>query len=500
MATLLAKAIQFRSLLDQLSKSEFLRLMGTIFDEHRTGLFGSALFNHFVQSANHHNVHDLDYLNSTISTIIRSRKSKPKKIATDNANLDKMPKAIIGHIASWLQQSDYSHFEQANRSIFIGCNAPNMLKALDLRLCVDYSSINLSKFHSLRYLKIDIDKFDQFPLATNGTFTLNQLQALALDNKKRDDCDIEPFLNQHCIQMDQIKKVRFCNFGSFANRGGFNDQKFEKLLTAFPNATILGLTHIHVVNSNIDVGKLKASYPQLTELCVHGGSRAKANEIVNAFGNGLQFLYHSHFPAPETDFSNVNFAKLQEVSLGFPTVKIIGDILSTGTNIKKFSIAAVPSQSGSTSPSAQELGSVIPQIFKLESLQCLQIEVNEQIMKSVLEGIEIGLFESKDTMRRQLKIRIKSRAMSATQVKTIMFNIQRVIHSLHALNEQTPAIIQQFMLIFVFLAIRKAKERTQILEKLKRLTPNVQVHAYRNVFVISNKKCKINGWKEKWQI
>lgn len=185
MATLLARAINFRSLLDQLDKAEYLRLMSKVFDEHKSELIGMALFSYFTQNKADANMNGLQQMNSAISAIIRSRKPIPKKEEVENPKLDKLPPQIIGNIASSLEQNDYFHFEQANRSIFIGCNAPNQLQELDLLRvdnysCIDlvdpkhYSKMNLSKYQSLRHFGFNISEFHQFQLPNDSTFILNK--------------------------------------------------------------------------------------------------------------------------------------------------------------------------------------------------------------------------------------------------------------------------------------------------------------------------------------
>ena len=165
MATSLEKGVQFQSMLHELSKNEFIRLMGKIFDEYQANLIGSSLFIHLSRISPNtcqQNMHDLEFLNCTISAIIRSReRSNINQFEGLVVKLGQFSKGIFGHIASWLPQSDYFHFEQANRSIFNGCNSPNMLVELNLmdpcsvlpRRTINYSSIKLQKYVSLKHLK-----------------------------------------------------------------------------------------------------------------------------------------------------------------------------------------------------------------------------------------------------------------------------------------------------------------------------------------------------------
>ena len=498
MATMLAEAVKFKALIQQLERNEFTRLMGKIYDAHQSDLIGTALFKHLTQNNNDENMHDLRHINSAISTIIKSRKSKPKKHAISNAKLDKFPLPIIGCVSSWLRQSDYFHFEQVNRFIFIGCNAPNMLTELDFKYGVDYSSINLAKYHSLRHLKIDIAKFSRFRWQNRGSCTLNHLQELTLDNYCKKDCDIQPFLNQNCIQMDNIKTVRFQCFGGGAGNT-FNSEKFEKLLSAFSNAEYLELCNVFVTNNQIDVVKLKKSYPYLKGLSLSGGGNLRYNEIVKAFAKQLQFLYHVDSAGQRFDLSGMNFCNLQQVVFRNPTFDRVSNVLKAGKDIEKFCI--MPRGFFLTCLPSQQLKVIIPQIFKCESLQYFKIDVNDGNWAAILEGIENGLFQTKNIKRKQLKLRVTDKLFHV-DLENKMLNILRIINMLHYMHELTPSSVQQFMFILDM-------DRSMHSQRLKKiLNESVDVFSSSNVqcnvdglkIIISNKDCTINGWKESWMM
>eukprot|EP01083_Nonionella_stella_P181140 647883_1 len=89
-----------------------------------------SLFCHFVK-ANPNQLNQLNSFNESLSNIIQSRKEKPKAIPTRNIKLSQLPRAVIGHTASFLSQLDYVDFSMSNRSIYLGCNSPNLLYELD---------------------------------------------------------------------------------------------------------------------------------------------------------------------------------------------------------------------------------------------------------------------------------------------------------------------------------------------------------------------------------
>eukprot|EP01084_Bolivina_argentea_P220148 373156_1 len=145
MASLLSNAIKFRSLADELTKQEFKQFLNKIVDGNRAHLITTSFFNYFIKqhihinTENKNNSDDLDDVNSMLSDIIQSREQKPKQHSKINIKLNQLPQSIIGYTASFLYESEYFHFQTTNRSIFIGCNSPNMLSVFNLRFVNNYA-------------------------------------------------------------------------------------------------------------------------------------------------------------------------------------------------------------------------------------------------------------------------------------------------------------------------------------------------------------------------
>eukprot|EP01083_Nonionella_stella_P143776 447533_1 len=124
----LSKPIQFRHLIAQLTHQELIQFLSNLLNTH-TDIILTSLFQHLAQSQQ---IHQANAFNASLTDIIQSRKEKPKPIPTTIVTLSQFPRAIIGHLASFLNQWDYTHFGMSNRFIYLGCNSPNMLQVLDL--------------------------------------------------------------------------------------------------------------------------------------------------------------------------------------------------------------------------------------------------------------------------------------------------------------------------------------------------------------------------------
>eukprot|EP01083_Nonionella_stella_P115796 343665_1 len=125
----LAKVIEFRHLITQLTSEERVAFLSKLVDSHMDIYIWSGLFHYFAQS---NQLDEVNRFNRSLSDIIQSRKEKPKTISTRNIKLHQLPRAIVGYTASFLDQWDYIDFSMSNRSIYLGCNSPNTPKYVDV--------------------------------------------------------------------------------------------------------------------------------------------------------------------------------------------------------------------------------------------------------------------------------------------------------------------------------------------------------------------------------
>ena len=86
-----------------------------------------------------------------ISNGIQKRKTEHQE--NSRWTLDTMPSALIGEIASNLDQKDYAALSRVNRSIYIGCNDPNRL----LNISWEGGPIKLCQYPQIKKLEIVFD-------------------------------------------------------------------------------------------------------------------------------------------------------------------------------------------------------------------------------------------------------------------------------------------------------------------------------------------------------
>eukprot|EP01083_Nonionella_stella_P302024 1039465_1 len=144
----LPNAIKFRHLISQLTHEECVSFVSKLVHSH-LDIVVTSLFRHFAKTKQ---TNPLNSFNESLSDIIQSRKEKPKAISFNNIKMNQLPTTIIGITASFLPQCDYFNFSSSSRSIYLGCNSPNLLHDLNVNESEDYSCINLQRFTSVHSL------------------------------------------------------------------------------------------------------------------------------------------------------------------------------------------------------------------------------------------------------------------------------------------------------------------------------------------------------------
>ena len=128
------------------------------------------------------------------SDIIRDRDSKSN--SSTKPNLQHMPSALIGGIASYLLQGEYIAFAMTNRKVYVDCNMPNTLEELDLEGMGDYRTVPLSQFSHLQCLCFDLKRISEFKEMNGQRFGhCNQLQTLIVGGTDNTFSDLDILIN-----------------------------------------------------------------------------------------------------------------------------------------------------------------------------------------------------------------------------------------------------------------------------------------------------------------
>ena len=141
----LHKVIRLQSLIKTLNDNEITQFTMLFFKKCGREALLNPFCNQYIQAnvVNADTSH-LDAAMGIIKNIIRTRctyaSNKKKSFNQNGIGMELLPSAIIGEIASYLNQKNYASLSKTNRSVYIGCSEPVTLRKLNLNKINDYLS------------------------------------------------------------------------------------------------------------------------------------------------------------------------------------------------------------------------------------------------------------------------------------------------------------------------------------------------------------------------
>eukprot|EP01083_Nonionella_stella_P176342 616691_1 len=485
----LTKAIQFRYLTTQLTHEERVGFLSKLVQTHLDVLF-TSLFTHIVKT---NQIREANHFNEALSDIINSRKETPKAVPTNNIQIHQLPRALIGYTASFLKRHEYVKFAMSNRAVYLGCNSPNLLHALDLRNIEDYSSINLAAFPSVAILRIE-----PIELPSNWSFDsppFNQVNTLDLFANDSHGW-VEQFLSLNIINYGSVTTLRCSDFGFRPPADPMQGNEFLNLLTRFPNITNIKLDGVFAVN--ITAQEIANLWPNLIGLYIDGGYREFNANLITLLASKLKYLAFSRVPG--TNYSNsflfdVTLDKLEELQARTPDQQSLNNILSSARNLNKILITHIrwvsPEDVRDGSMSNTEIKNTTSKlIVKCPLLESMCFAVKISAFSAMTQGIEYGLLKTKRQHRLALKIHI---CIWGEIVKTdeFMLNVGRIVNALESASTNDFMFIVQF---YHDVGHDKVSETLKELDNIVSIDTNI--FRYEHKFIIQNRNCKINGYRD----
>ena len=243
MSSVLARAIKFSALCDDLSDVEFAQLLSKIVARLGRGVFMTTLFEQFRDETN---ADGAEAAIGAIHGITKSRQQTPETGQQDVVEMHALPTDLIGEIGSYLKQSEYFAFSRISRATFVGCSSPCTLKELDLTKKdslyrpLDYSRIYLQNFPQIRSLHFDITQFHKFKFPPTGK-VCTHLYKVRVSGDGAYDCDLGPFMSSTAaIDFSSVTHLTLHYFGDDGSNdredGTFSIPTFKRLLSRFEGA------------------------------------------------------------------------------------------------------------------------------------------------------------------------------------------------------------------------------------------------------------------------
>ena len=470
-----AEAVRFRYLSNQLSKPEKQQFTTQLLSlSESNNLITKALFSHFIQHPN-----EATTVNNIISTIIRKREKIDDEPPPQH-RLDTIPKALIGHIASFTLQREYTRLSVANRSIYLGCNTPNMLQRLKLYQGHRCLNVKLQLYQSIRYFGFRLEHFHKLSLSSITAHIFKHLDGIRISGKNGNNKIFNQFLENNFIDFSNITKLSCTRFSHH-----YDTDLFTKLLSKLPKLQFLSLEHFLC---NIDADCIKKVSPHINALYFKDSQDisnvTNARSLIHAFGDQLEYLLIDSNGVIDFQLSSINFKNLQSFEGNrLSNSKCIPHLLKTAVNLTQFTI--LPSDSMRSWEIENVLIKVIDSNKALKYIEFCS-EVNSHYgIEAALRGIEKGLSQTTESKRKQMKIEIEPTYSDTKEAQGLISNIGRIIKLLQISN------IDDFM--FIWNVNGKNINLELLLKDIQCIDCPVIAVINGGRIIICNEECKING-------
>eukprot|EP01084_Bolivina_argentea_P156073 271979_1 len=514
--------IQLKSGVETLSTDEFIELVQSFGKDY----FTTILFDHFnhyftnSQSQREFNntISNIRAFNKEISNIVSSRTPNAIMNAQEQElglklkpiQIDEIPSVIISQISSYLLFDDLKSFEMCNRSIFTGTRSPISLYELPPEystLLINYirnNEYNNSYFYWYRFRKIKQFELqiDDHLLVTPGDgedqieyiYSLNHipfwnnLESLTISDYGEetewqwhyDKIDMDRFVSDlTTLNLQNLKQL-------YHDEWNISNQHMQSLLS---NVSNLQFIYFHKES-------MCGIMPTLT------GIRGVGNMDFDLYDHNLEMIpsnIQSLHLCDYDEFSNkgIKFTNLKELCTQFAEKDQIDFFNSqTLTDLQRIHISTPFDQSMNN----EYIRSIETLLLKMHSVNYISIDIKGDMME-IMKSLNNAL-KTLTMSKKSIKIRI-----DCTFKAAIFYDVNEKIMVLTKILEKNT---NDFMIIGSFYV----KDANEMNYNSLKCQNNVSIKSAVNIkkdgdvlkseaknvlkFVITNKQCKINGYKEKW--
>eukprot|EP01083_Nonionella_stella_P091485 255798_1 len=510
--------IKFRSQIDLLNNKEFITFIQSFQRENVTNLFFGYFRYQLINTTNYQQwqqevLPNIHIMICQIQKIIDSRSKLVQDEQQNNINLDDLPLVMISSISSFLDLKDTLKFEKTNRNIFIGTRSPISRQSLDAKPfthCLSYSNAhsftyNFYRFRCVQQLTIDTNdmmyEFYDYDEAREGF--------KEKENCYVDDINMLPIwdrlttlslINNEHVQYDDVPPIFdmlsdsiFDNITTLtwhANEDLRAESEMSEI-AIIDNNMFPSLRYLHLecfLNSDFmfDSSALKG-------LSITYSQREFCQGFIHRACNTLESLHLKSFSSDVLRlFSKQNkFVCLKELCINQQTQTDIGFVnevhAQNVSNLQRFHCTIPHGMK-----SKDELKALMHLLLSVRSLNYVSVHCEYDMLLNTFQIIQSALNgqvqQNKDSIKIEIVCDKRFKAASGEEAK-MQSNIVDLVRILDRISKH-------FMLICRIYRISKG-----VLKHKDQLDKNgaylFQTHGKHKV-CISNRKCNINGYHEKW--
>lgn len=494
--TKLASAIKFRSLANRLNDQEFQRFIDQSLQKYGRTFLLAPLFRDFVGcEAREANQDMLNGAISIIEDIIKSRE-KPSDSDAVPSTILSLSHALIGEIGSFCNQKYHSNFSICCRTTFIGCNAPNTLRELDLLKCSNYHLVDIPSFSQIRSLRFKLKDFFYLSLPTENVICRHL-------HKMQIDCYWDLHIRADIHELTRCTAFRFENISHLALTGFgvgttnnvcyFSENAFVALLQRFSNLRNLYLSAVTVSTIGREtLSNLRKSLPNLDTFVFSQTDTIFTRQLISTFSQTMRALHCAWLKVGEIlpSLNCIDFPVLEELTLHASPG--IGSVLQTigksSHGLERLCLNWRPKRCDPADAAA-----VLPALLcDQKGLRQLVIRANTSQIESIFPSIERAIYNVSNEERDSIQIKLRMRCDIKVEADDVMYHFLRIVNQLQVSKFNDYLLLWRFRKVkHIQIDHRAWKQR---LQKVKE-----QIHDRSEMtfsskdIVVSNKKCKLPG-------
>ena len=489
----LVTAIEFNNLAAQLTVEETKRFINNLTISYPQ-LINNLLSSRFISQSRADTEDSLNlHCNDSITAIIRSRNTD---CSTSNvATFDALPRLLIGHCGSFLDQKSYRALSQCNRSTYLGTNSPIMLRELTVRYPVISESADLSLDLAL------------FPMANKLTLNIcNDSRRIEVHKMKLMAAQMAKMRRLRCLDLQGLnldhKLIEILAKQERINQNvrwlGLDNPPLPSI-SVFKNLQFLCL-NIECEYQRATDSEMKAIFQSLSGvegLRLIDSHSPFGHQLLVAIGQQLKYLelnyigIKRHGNGPYGNLQSINFRNLEQLMIGDECLYDLSrKILKTATNLEKARIDCTDESVGRLT---DRLLLIADMLERCEKLQHFEISCTF-FVGQILDTMTRGLFRSRNFEKKELKIIISASFHSFNEDGLVM-KLDGVINQLLICK------VDQWMLL---LKEYEGDMETTVIKKLTASMHDLHVDLRvledkeNKVTVISSPECVINGYATRW--
>ena len=419
-------AIKFKTLIDQLNDNEFDKLLSKFCQrvgrEEILRLMWDTLYN------SHFNAMEGEILSIMQQRNLKATNpSNPTVTPISSCSIATLPTTMVGEIASYLDQKAYARFSITNRKMFVNCNSPNRLVALNLDRVEDFTFVSLANYRhltSLEFALVNIDDFDCSLISR-----CNRLQTLMISAAYR--CytyNLRRFIGKIDGAFTEVTSLALYGFMKLTEQdlnAPLPPGLFAQLLALFPALTHLKLFNIEFTG-HLDDALLANRCPSLNRLSLHDAEHDTS--FLNAYGAQLTTLTMTPSLAGLAP-PNLDYSKLRRLCLYAPSQDAMNALLKTSKNMEE--ICFVPlmkdEQRNIQAMSTSEITQMTRElIVNLNSIKFIHIWTRGHF-DSICDSLHTGLYRTKDRERDFMEIGLTVDCREIADFNNFMCSISRIM-------------------------------------------------------------------------